>query len=151
MAKKELSVSAIKEGTVIDHIPSKNTFKVAEILNLESHENIISIAANLSSKKMGKKGIVKVAGKSLTQEEADKIALIAPNATMNIIKDYEVKKKLKVAVPDKLENIIKCPNPNCITNNEKTGTKFYVVKKEPIKVKCHYCERVMEKDDIKLI
>lgn len=151
MSKKELSVSAIKEGTVIDHIPSKSTFKVVEILKLEGHRNVISIATNLSSKNIGKKGIVKVGGKSLTQEEVDKIALIAPNATVNIIKDYEVKKKLKVSVPKKLENIIKCSNPNCITNNEKTDTKFHVVKKEPIKVKCDYCERFMEKEDIKLV
>ena len=151
MKKKELSVSAIKEGTVIDHIPTDSTFKVAEILKLEGHRNMISIATNLHSKRMGKKGIVKVGGKSLTKEEVDKIALIAPNATVNIIQDYEVKKKLKVSVPDKLENIIKCSNPNCITNNEKTDTKFYVVKKDPIKVKCYYCERIMEKEDIKLV
>ncbi|MBS3102795.1 aspartate carbamoyltransferase regulatory subunit [Candidatus Woesearchaeota archaeon] len=151
MTKKEQSVSAIKEGTVIDHIPSDSTFKVVEILNLEGHRNIISIGTNLESKRMGKKGIVKVGGKSLTKEEVDKIALVAPNATVNIIKDYDVRKKLHVAVPDELENIIKCSNPNCITNNEKTDTKFYVVKKEPLKVKCHYCERLMEKEDIKLV
>lgn len=151
MTNKELSVSAIREGTVIDHIPSKSTFKVLEILKLEEHREIISIATNLDSKKVGKKGIIKVGGRSLTKEEVDKIALIAPNATVNIIKDYEVRKKLRVSVPDELENIIKCSNPNCITNNEKTDTKFYVVKGFPIKVKCHYCERVMEKEDIKLV
>lgn len=151
MSKKELSVSAIKEGTVIDHIPNKSTFKVTEILRLESHRDIMSIATNLHSNSMGKKGIIKVGRKSLTQEEVDKIALIAPNATVNIIKDYEVKKKLKVTVPKKLENIIKCSNPNCITNNEKTDTKFQVVKKDPITVKCNYCERVMEKEDIRLV
>ena len=151
MKKKELSVSAIKEGTVIDHIPTDSTFKAAEILKLEGHRNMISIATNLHSKRMGKKGIVKVGGKSLTKEEVDKIALIAPNATVNIIQDYEVKKKLKVSVPDKLENIIKCSNPNCITNNEETGTRFYAVKKDPIKVKCYYCERIMEKEDIRLV
>lgn len=149
--KKELSVSAIKEGTVIDHIPSRNVFKVVDILNLKGHRNVISIATNLTSKKSGKKGIVKVGGKSLTKEEVDKIAIITPNATVNIIKNYEVKKKLKVSVPDKLENIIKCSNPNCITNNEKTDTKFIVVKKYPIKVKCHYCERLMDKEEIKLL
>lgn len=151
MNKKELSVSAIKEGTVIDHIPSKSTFKVVEILKLEGYRNVMSIATNLHSNSVGKKGIVKVGGKSLTQEEVDKIALIAPNATVNLIKDYEVKKKLRVTIPNKLENIIKCSNPNCITNNEKTDTKFQIVIKDPIKVKCDYCERVMEKEDIKLV
>lgn len=150
MKKKELSVSAIKDGTVIDHIPSNSTFKILEILNLESHKNIISIATNLTSKKIGKKGIVKVADRTLSQDEVDKIALVAPNATVNIIKNYEVKKKLRVSVPEKLENIIKCSNPNCITNHEKITNKFYIIKKNPLKVKCHYCERIMDKEDIKL-
>ena len=149
--KKEQSVSKIKEGTVIDHIPSNATFKVVDILKLEGHRNIISIGTNLHSNKMGKKGLVKIGGRSLTQEEVDKIALIAPNATVNIIKNYEVKKKLKVSVPNELENIIKCSNPNCITNNEKTTTKFYVLNKDPLKVRCNYCERDMDKEDISLL
>ncbi len=149
--KKEMSVSSIKEGTVIDHIPTKSTFKVVDILNLEGHRSIISIATNLNSKKVGKKGIVKVAGKSLTQEEVDKIAIIAPNANVSLIHNYDVKKKIRVSVTNKLENILKCTNPKCITNHEKTGTKFYVLKKNPLKIKCHYCERVIEKEDIKLI
>jgi aspartate carbamoyltransferase regulatory subunit len=149
--KKEHSVSKIKDGTVIDHIPSKSTLKVVNILNLEKHRNIISIGTNLHSKVMGKKGIVKIGGKTLTQEEVDKVAIIAPYVTVNLIKDYEVKKKLKVSVPDEVENIIKCSNPNCITNHEKADTKFKVLKKKPVKVMCKYCERVMEKEDIKLV
>ena len=78
--KKELSVSAIKEGTVIDHIPSDVTLKVADILDLEGIKSIISIATNLDSKTMGKKGIIKVGGKSLTQDEVNKIAIVAPDA-----------------------------------------------------------------------
>lgn len=149
--KKELSISAIKEGTVIDHIPSNVTLKVADILNLDGSTNMISIAANLPSKKMGKKGIVKIGGKLLTQEEVNKIAIIAPQATVNIIGNYNVKKKLNVSLPDLIEKIIKCSNPNCITNNEKVETKFYVLGKSPLKVKCHYCERAMNKEDIVLV
>ena len=149
--KKELTISAIKDGTVIDHIPSDATFKVAKILDLAGVTGIISVATNLSSKIMGKKGIIKVSDKSLTKDEADKIALIAPNATVNIIKDYDVKQKIKVEIPPIINKIIKCSNPNCITNNEEISTKFYVLRKEPLRVKCHYCERNMEKEDITLL
>ena len=149
--KKELTISAIKDGTVIDHIPSDAAFKVAKILDLDGVTGIISVATNLSSKTMGKKGIIKVSDKSLTKDEADKIALIAPNATVNIIKGYDVKQKIKVEIPKIINRIIKCSNPNCITNNEKIPTKFYVLRKEPLRVKCHYCERNMEKEDITLL
>jgi len=149
--KKELSVSAIKDGTVIDHIPSSATLKVVDILDLKGIRSIISVATNLSSKTMGKKGIIKIGGKDLTKEEVDKIALIAPNATVNIIKDYDVKQKIKVALPSTINKIIKCSNPNCITNNEEVTTKFYVLNKNPLKIRCNYCERNMEKDDISLL
>ena len=98
-----------------------------------------------------KKGIVKVAGKSLTQDEVNKIAIVAPDATVNIIKNYNVKEKIKVKTPDVIDNVVKCSNPVCITNNEQMPTKFYVVKKDPLKIKCHYCERSMGKADIEII
>lgn len=149
--KRELKISAIGEGTVIDHIPADATFKVVEILDLQNHSGIVSIATNLQSKSMGKKGIVKVAGKGLTQNEVNKIAIVAPDATVNIIKGYDVKEKIKVKTPDVIDNVVKCSNPVCITNNEQVATKFYVVKKDPLKIKCHYCERSMGKDDIEII
>ena len=150
--KKELSISAIKDGSVIDHIPSNAALKVVDILDLKGIRGMISIATNLSSKTMGKKGIIKISGKDLTKEEVDKIALIAPNATVNIIKNYDVKQKIKVAIPSTINKIIKCSNPNCITNNEKDiMTKFYVLSKDSLKVRCHYCERNMEKEDISLL
>jgi len=149
--KRELKISAIDEGTVIDHIPTDATFKVVEILDLENHKGIVSIATNLQSKRLGKKGIVKVGGKSLTQDEVNKIAIVAPDATVNIIKNYGVREKIKVKTPDVIENVVKCSNPVCITNHEQIATKFYVVKKDPLKIKCHYCERSMGKEDIKII
>ena len=149
--RRELNISAIHEGTVIDHIPTDATFKVVEILNLEKHDGIVSIATNLQSKRIGSKGIVKVGGKSLTQNEVNKIAIVAPDATVNIIKNYDVKEKIKVKTPEVIDNVVKCFNPVCITNNEQVATKFYVVKKDPLKIKCHYCERSMGKDDIEII
>lgn len=149
--KHELKISAIEEGTVIDHIPTDATFKVAEILHLDKPTGVVSIATNLQSKIIGKKGIIKVGGKSLTPEEVNKIAVVAPDATVNIIKNFHVKEKIKVKAPDVVENVIKCSNPVCITNNEQVSTKFYVVKKDPLKVKCHYCERIMAKEDIGIV
>ena len=149
--KRELKISAIEEGTVIDHIPTDATFKVVEILDLENNKGVVSIATNLQSKSVGKKGIVKVGGKSLTQEEVNKIAIVAPDATVNIIKNYDVKEKIKVKTPDVIDNVVKCSNPVCVTNNEQVSTKFYVAKKDPLKIKCHYCERSMGKEDIEII
>ena len=148
---KELKISAIENGTVLDHIPAESTFKVADILKLRDYKDTISIATNLSSPKIGKKGLVKVANKFLTQHEVNKISIVAPEATVNIIKNYNVKDKIKVKLPDTIENVIKCSNPVCITNNEEIPTKFYVTKKIPLKVKCHYCEREMLKEEIEII
>ena len=149
--KKELTISAIKDGTVIDHIPGNATFKVADILDLKNAKGIISIASNLSSKTMGKKGIVKIGGKYLTQEEVNKIAIVAPDATVNIIENYGVKKKLRVSIPNQISRVIKCSNPNCITNVEKIETRFSVLSKNPFKIRCHYCERDMNKEDIEIV
>jgi len=148
---KELKIPAIREGTVIDHIPSRVTLKVMRILDLKEFEHVVSVAFNLESKSMGKKGIIKVGGRFLTQDEVDKVAILAPNATVNIIKNYKVEKKIKVHLPEIIANIVKCSNPNCITNNEETKTRFDVVKKDPLKIRCHYCERCMESEDIKLV
>ncbi|MBI2660293.1 aspartate carbamoyltransferase regulatory subunit [Candidatus Woesearchaeota archaeon] len=149
--KRELKISAIDEGTVIDHIPTDATFKVVDILDLENHSGIVSIATNLQSKTIGRKAIIKVGGKSLTQSEVNKIAIVAPDATVNIIKNYDVREKIKVKTPDIIDNVVKCSNPVCITNNEQVPTKFYVLKKDPLKIKCHYCERSMGKEDIEII
>lgn len=148
---KELKISAIREGTVIDHIPSKDTFKIAEILGLKCHGNVVTIAMNLKSKKMGSKGIIKVGGKHLSEEEVNKIALIAPRASMAIIKEYNVDKKIKLKCPDKVEKVVKCSNPKCVTNEGKVDTRFSVISKEPLKVRCDYCERCMESEEIVIL
>ena len=149
--KKQLSISAIVDGTVIDHIPTDATFKVVEILRLQNHNDIVSIATNLKSSILGKKGIVKVANKFLTEAEVNKIAVVAPDATVNIIKSYNVKQKIKVKVPQLIEEVIKCSNPVCITNSEKVKTKFYTVQNNPLRIKCHYCERIIKKEDIDIV
>lgn len=146
--RKELKVSAIENGTVIDHIPPKGVFQVMKILNLEKFENQVFFGTNLESKKYGKKGIIKVANKFFESEEINKIALVAPSATLIIIRNYEVVEKSNVKIPDQINKFIKCFNPNCITNHQNIVTKFYVISKDEIKLKCHYCEKITAKDNI---
>lgn len=149
--RKELKVSAIENGTVIDHIPAKNLFQVVNILDLEGFENLILFATNLDSKKFGKKGIIKVRGKYFKPEEINKIALVAPTATLIVIKDYAVVLKKKVEIPDEIVKLVKCYNPNCITNHEKIDTRFSVHSSEDIKLKCRYCEKIMERKNMVFI
>ena len=148
---KQLAVSAIRNGTVIDQIDSKSTFIVSEILKLQNEEQLVLVGINFSSKKLEKKGIIKIDSKRLTQEEVNKIALSAPDATLNIIEDYDVVKKIKVALSDKIEGIVKCFNPNCVSNHQTVRNRFHVISKHPVKLKCHYCERVMSGKVIELI
>ncbi len=146
--KLKLKVSAIKDGTVIDHIPASNLFKVITILGLDKIENQITFGTNLDSKKLGHKAIIKVTGKFFEDDELNKIALIAPHAKLNIIRDYEVVEKGVVEIPDTVKGIAKCFNPMCITNNEKMNNCFIVVSKSPLALKCHYCEKIMNEEQI---
>lgn len=146
--RKELKVSAIENGTVIDHIPSSSVFQVIRILNLSEIDNQVLFGTNLESRKMGTKGIIKVKNKYFAPDEINKIALVAPTATMIMIKNYAVVEKKQITVPDKVENIVRCFNPNCITNHEPIPTRFEVVDKTDLKLRCHYCEKITAKDNI---
>ncbi len=145
---KEFKVTAIENGTVIDHIPPKSVFQVIKILHLEDSNDMVLFGTNLESKKYGKKGIVKVGNKFFKKNEINKIALVAPNATLIVIKDYKVTSKEVVKLPDSIESIVKCFNPNCITNHEKVNTKFTVIDKSDVKLRCHYCEKITDKKNM---
>ena len=149
--KLKLKVSAIKEGTVIDHIPAKNLFKVISILGLDKIKNQITFGTNLESHKLGAKAIIKVSNKFFKDNEINKIALIAPHAKLNIIRDYEVVEKRIVEIPDSIKGIVKCFNPKCITNNETITTCFKLVAKEPVALKCHYCEKITSEEQIRMV
>ena len=142
---KELKVSAIENGTVIDHIPASAMFQVIRILNMETFGDMVLFATNLESKKFGTKAIVKVSGKFFQPEELNKISLVAPNASIIEIKDFEVVSKKVVETPAQINGIVKCFNPNCITNIEQLPARFTVVDKENIRLKCHYCEKITTK------
>ena len=149
--KLKLKVSAIKNGTVIDHIPSQSLFKVISILGLEKTTNQVTFGSNLESGKLGNKAIIKMSDKYFENYEINKIALIAPHAKLNIIMDYDVVEKKVVEIPDTIEGIARCFNPKCITNNEPMTTSFRVVSKDPIALKCRYCEKITYKEQIKII
>ena len=146
--KKELQVAALENGTSIDHIPPEQLFKVAHLIGLSKMENRITFGNNLESKKMGRKGMIKIAGKFFEEDEINRIALVAPHVILNIIRDYEVVEKKNISLPDELIGIVKCNNPKCITNNEPMTTFFYVTDKEKGIIKCRYCERKINKEDI---
>jgi aspartate carbamoyltransferase regulatory subunit len=146
--KKELQVAALENGTAIDHIPPEQFFKVAHLIGLDRMNNRITFGNNLKSKKMGRKGMIKIADKFFEEDEINRIALIAPNVVLNIIRDYEVVEKKCVSLPEELIDIVKCNNPKCVTNNEPMKTHFYVIDKSSGTIKCRYCERKINKEDI---
>ena len=151
MKKEELQVVALKNGTVIDHIPSDKLFTVVSLLGLKNSDLNITIGNNLPSTKLGKKGLIKVADRFFTDEEISRLSVVAPNVKLNIIRDYEVVEKKEVIMPDVVKGIVKCGNPKCITNNEPMTTIFHVLCKENGMLKCHYCEKEQNKESLKLL
>ncbi len=137
--KKELAVAALRNGTVIDHIPSSVLFKAVKILGIEKLQTHVTIGNNLDSERLGTKGIIKVADVYFPEATLNRIALIAPSAKVNIIRDFEVVEKHTVELPDTIVGIVKCGNPKCITNNEPMKTRFEVVNREDGIIRCHYC------------
>lgn len=146
--RKELQVAALCNGTAIDHIPSNQLFKVVSLLDLEDLPYPITIGNNLESKKMGSKGIIKISDKFFEESEINRIALIAPNVILNIIKDYQVIEKKRVSLPQTIRGIVKCNNPKCITNNEPMETRFEVLDSSQVVLNCHYCDIKIQKDEI---
>lgn len=150
MSETELRVSKIKNGTVIDHVSGGHALDVVKILGITGKEKkVITIAINVPSKRFKTKDIIKIEGRELNPQEVHKIALLAPHATINIVRNYKVIEKQRVKLPKIIENILKCANPACISNsNEPVQAKFYVESGEPLLLKCHYCGFIMEKKDI---
>lgn len=145
---KQLKVTPIKNGTVIDHINSGSSLKVLKVLNLPEPKKSDAITVTMNARgKNGLKDIVKIENRELKQHEVNKIAVISPNATINIIRDYNVIKKTKVQPPKELIGIINCSNPTCITNTrEPVESRFIKVQDEPLRIRCYYCDR--ELDDL---
>lgn len=148
--KSILEVSAIENGTVIDHIPAERLFDVMHLLGLDKINNRLTFGTNLESKRIGTKAIIKVADLHISAEEINKIVVFAPNVRISYIENSEVKEKVKVSVPDTITGNVMCANPMCITNHQPIQTKFKVVNKEKLSIKCQYCERVTYKEQFKI-
>jgi aspartate carbamoyltransferase regulatory subunit len=150
MSEKELRVSKIKDGTVIDHIRGGYALDVVKILGINGKEKrVMTIAINVPSRRFRVKDIVKIEGKALSVQEVNRIALVAPHASINIIHDYTVIEKLEVKLPNTVEGILKCVNPCCISNsNEPVTSKFYAKQEEPLVLKCHYCGFILEQNNV---
>lgn len=149
--KSKLKIKAIENGTVIDHIPANESLHILKILNLPQPQiNNVTIAMNVSSQFLRRKDILKIENRELDTEEINQIALIAPQSTINIIRDYKPIIKRKIELPDEITSIIKCTNLKCISNkhNEPLKSKFHVIQKNPPAVRCHYCEKLIKTEDI---
>ena len=151
MNKKERLVAAIENGTVIDHIPAAKTYQVVKMLGLMEQDKTVTIGNNFVSKKVGKKGIIKVEDVFFTDEEISRLSVVAPNVVLNIIHGYEVVEKKTVETPDELRGIVRCNNPKCITNNEPMKTVFHVIDKENGTLKCHYCDKEQDINKVELV
>ena len=149
--QQAMQVSALRNGTVIDHIPAEKLFAVVNLLNIAEMSSNVTIGSNLESKKLGKKGLIKISDRFFTDDEISKISLVAPNVILNTIRDYNVIEKREVKMPDEIHNLIKCNNLNCITNNEPMATHFYVSSREGQTLKCRYCEKEVNINDVKLL
>ncbi|MBR4533126.1 MAG: aspartate carbamoyltransferase regulatory subunit [Bacteroidaceae bacterium] len=151
MKRQELIVSALDHGTVIDHIPCDRLFDVIDLLHLRQMTSKVTIGFNLKSHKMGTKSIIKIADRFFTDAELNQLSVVTPNVSLSIIRDYEVVEKKQVCLPDELRGIIRCNNPNCITNNEPMATFFHVIDKEQGAVRCHYCNHEQDIHQAKLV
>ncbi|MFB6196304.1 MAG: aspartate carbamoyltransferase regulatory subunit [Haloplanus sp.] len=147
MSERELRVSKIRNGTVIDHVTAGQALNVLAILGIDgSGGESVSIGMNVPSDKLGRKDVVKVEGRELSQSEVDVLSLIAPRATINIIREFEVVEKNRVERTDSVTGVLVCPNHNCITNaDEPVRTEFDVLDDG---VRCTYCGTIVRGDDV---
>ena len=151
MEQSDLIVRRIKDGTVIDHINEGKGLNVLEALEIDgSKGNVITIALNMPSGKLSKKDMIKVEGSIFEDDDTNKLAVIAPASTVNIIKDYKLVEKRRVSLPNQIEQIFRCSNPDCITNSqEHIESTMEVMDKDNLVLKCRYCGRVLDVDDLR--
>jgi aspartate carbamoyltransferase regulatory subunit len=143
----QLQVEAIKNGSVIDHIPANLGIKILKLFNLEDSNQRITVGLNLPSSELVHKDLIKIENVFLNEDQANQLALYAPHATVNQIENYEVSKKLKLALPQKVTAVFACPNSNCITHNEPVDSSFVVVaRNESVQLKCKYCEKSFSRE-----
>jgi len=152
MSRNLLRVQPIRNGTVIDHIVAGKGRKILDILKLGNSGTTISLLINVQSKKLKRKDIIKIEDRELDENEIEKLALLSPNAGINIIRNYAVTDKKKIEIPKFISNIVECPNENCICNSEKEATSnFRLIDEERIQIQCTYCGRKIEEESINFL
>jgi len=151
MQESDLIVRRIKDGTVIDHIDQGKGLRVLEALDMDGSEgNVITVALNVPSGKSKKKDMIKVENKYLENDDTNKLAVIAPNSTVNIIKNYKLVEKRRVSLPNEIERIFRCSNPDCVTNStEHIESTMDVIDKSGLVLKCRYCSRILDVNKLK--
>jgi len=148
---REYKVYRIENGTVIDHIPHWNSLKILDILGLRQSSDLVTLGIGLDSNHMGRKDLVKVENRELSQDEMDKLALVAPQATINLIRDSQRTSKHKVRVPDHITGLVRCPNLGCITRHEYVPTRFDTISREPLELRCYYCNWLFRSEELELL
>lgn len=145
-----LTVAKIENGTVIDRIPPGKSLRVLEVLGIDSnYPYVVALAMRVPSVKMKVKDVVKIKGKALTKKEIQTLTFIAPHSTVNIIKNFKVINKTELTIPKKVEEIINCINPNCVTNaHEPVVSSFDILSEEPLILRCVYCDRLLQGDTL---
>ncbi len=144
-----MQVTAIKNGTVIDHILAGQAFNIIKILSLHNCQKVVTVGLNFPSKQLGRKDFIKIEDWKISPEEAKEVALFAPCATINIIGNYTLEKKFSVKIPEQISHLIVCPSPRCITHHEKMESCFYVrMDGQKPKFQCKYCEKIFSQEQI---
>lgn len=146
-----LSVSAIKYGTVIDHIVAGQALRIIYLLAMQKNPNQVTIGLNLPSKRLGLKDLIKIENRILTEDEANEIVIFSPAATINVIKNFQVVDKIKTHLPSVARGVFTCPNRLCITQTEPVESYYYIREQgKKISLACHYCEQEFDRDKVKV-
>jgi aspartate carbamoyltransferase regulatory subunit len=148
--KKERSVSAIQDGTVIDHIPAGMGLKILYLLKIKNFNSRITIGLNFSSRLCGSKDLIKIENYFLSDKEACEVSVFAPQATISIIHNFQIQRKIKVALPAKIEGILACPNPECIVHSEPGATTFCIEQWRDVALfRCKHCEKLFDRGELR--
>ncbi len=146
----KMQVSSVRSGTVIDHLGPHTALKALKMLGLAADATVL-IGVNLDSRKLGKKDLIKIEGRELTPDEMNKVALLSPQATFSIIRDFAVVSKFQPELPPVIEGLIRCMNPACVTQDPRVTSRFVVARREPLKLRCYFCERSLREDEVEFL
>lgn len=150
-SEREYKVYRIDNGTVIDHIPHWNAIKVVDLLGLRNSKNLVTLGIGLDSGKLGQKDLLKIENRELSEAEIQKLALVAPQASINLIRNGERVEKKTVSLPERIDGLVRCSNSGCITRHEHVPTRFETVERTPIQLRCYYCNTTMQAGEIELL